>query len=128
MHKLLGNLQANSRCFPKILHSSEKFYRTAGPTGPDKSQVFPVSNQSSKYGQTEQRKRTQMWILLCKRKRERVRLKVLTCRGGLSVSARKTVVQMNKPRACIHSYFHCNTTTTIASICVFGYFHKLFSF
>ena len=45
---------------------------------------------------------------------------------GLSVSARKTVVQMNKPRACIHSYFHCNTTTTIASICVLGYFHKLF--
>ena len=47
---------------------------------------------------------------------------------GLSVSARKTVVQMNKPRACIHSYFHCNTTTTIASICVLGYFHKLFPF
>ena len=39
MHKLLGNFQANSRCFPKILHSSEKFYRTTGPGGPDKSQV-----------------------------------------------------------------------------------------
>ena len=37
--KLLGNFQANLRCFPKILHSWEKFYRTAGPTGPDKSQV-----------------------------------------------------------------------------------------
>ena len=65
-----------------------------------------------------------MWILLCKRRRERVRLKVWTCRRGLSVSARKTVVQMNKPRACIHSYFHCNTTATIASICVLSYFHK----
>ena len=65
-----------------------------------------------------------MWILLCKRRRERVRLKVWTCRRGLSVSARKTVVQMNKPRACIHSYFHCNTTATIANICVLGYFHK----
>ena len=39
MAKLLGNFQANSRCFPKILHCLEKFYRTAGPTGPDKSQV-----------------------------------------------------------------------------------------
>ena len=34
MHKLLGNFQANSRCFPKILHSWEKFYRTTGPTVP----------------------------------------------------------------------------------------------
>ena len=34
MHKLLGNFQANSRCFPKILHSWEKFYRTTSPTVP----------------------------------------------------------------------------------------------
>ena len=39
VHKLLGNFQVNLRCFPKILHSWENFYRPAGPGGPDKSQV-----------------------------------------------------------------------------------------
>ena len=67
MNKLLRNFRANSHCFPKILHSLENFYRTAGPRVPTnfKSDAEEtLYNDSKKVEKSLQLLDNGQWVLL----------------------------------------------------------------